>query len=257
MRKSKNYINKNINKSYKSKGQNFLICQKTINKIKDIITNENIEKILIIGIGFGSILKVVPKDISRTIVEIENDLVKLNIQNQNIQKEDTVINKDILKCIPSLNVSQDTYILSNLPYCITKPLMYKLISIYGAKISKMILIIQYEVYESITNKNNAFGAFISTFFDCTPIKYIDRKCCFPSPKVDSQLIVLTNKYKSNISHYNYYNFLKCLYQSKRKVIANNKNIIVSDILSEYINLRPHEIDVNILYKLYASSRYNK
>ena len=139
----------------KSLGQNFLVDQKIINKIVNILELKN-KNILEIGPGTGNLTEGIlgknPKKL--LVVEKDNDLTSL--LKEKFKNKIEVINKDILKIDENLLSDQTLTVIGNLPYNISTEILCKWILNIKEKIwfDYLILMFQKEVADRIMSNFN-------------------------------------------------------------------------------------------------------
>lgn len=231
----------------KEYGQNFLNDD---NIIKNIVHESNIkENSLVIEIGAGS--GVLTKELSMyaknvLAYEVDNRLEEILDQNligyNNIEIVfDDFLKRDIQEDIK--NYSYDNiYVIANLPYYITTPILMKIIN---SKINfeGITIMIQKEVGERFSAKPGTrdYGSitvYLNYFFDIKKLFDVSRNCFNPKPNVDSVVISLRNKEKLEVKNEElFFNLIHDSFQYKRKNIRNNlKNYDLDKIckvLSKY------------------------
>ena len=163
--------------------QHFLIDQNIINLFYKSceITSDDI--VLEIGAGKGVMTKLIAPNCKKLIVvEKDKRLAKYlnNISNTDIIYDD-ILNVDI----PNVNK-----IVTSLPYSITEPLMYKLISI---NFDKLIMICGKKFSDSLIDNNSKLSYLVNLYFDKEIICDIDPTSFDPKPRVMSSLLVLKPK----------------------------------------------------------------
>ena len=241
-------------------GQNFL---KDENIIKKIISTSTVEKnslIIEIGPGSGMLTKELDKVSKVLAYEIDTDLEErlkqLNLKNTTIIFED-FLKRDIKEDLKKYSYKK-LYIIANLPYYITTPILTKLIE-EKIDIDKIVIMVQKEVGDRFTSlpKTKDYGSitvFLNYYFDIKKEFIVSRNCFIPSPNVDSIIISLTKK-KSRTIAQNEENFFKLIrdsFQFKRKTIKNNLKAYdltkVEQILNKHnltLTTRAEEIPLDI------------
>lgn len=214
----------------KSLGQNFLKDDNIINKI---ISSANIDKdtlVIEIGPGAGSLSsKIVPLAGYTILYEIdtrlEDTLNKLlfNYDNYKIIFND-FLKQDVYNDIKEYNYSK-VYVVANLPYYITTPIITKLMKeIYPDRI---VIMIQDEVADRLSANpgNKDYGmisALIGSKYNIKKLFTVNRNCFVPVPNVDSAVICLDKNISLDIKDYDKYEkLLKNAFQYKRKNLKNN------------------------------------
>ena len=109
-------------------GQNFLIDEGVIDQIVSVVGLSDSDRVLEIGPGTGAItsrLHEIAKE-NYTAIEIDRDLVQLlNDRYPNL----TILNEDVLQVnFDALIVENEVRVIGNLPYNITSPLLFRLMS---------------------------------------------------------------------------------------------------------------------------------
>ncbi|AKU80319.1 16S rRNA (adenine(1518)-N(6)/adenine(1519)-N(6))-dimethyltransferase RsmA [Spiroplasma turonicum] len=251
-------------------GQNFITDGNLISKILSFLPKEKNQLIIEIGPGQGALTRKLTELYDKVIaIEIDKDLeiyLKDNIKAKNFELIiNDVLDLDFNNLIEN-NPFEKVSIISNTPYYIVSPILFKCFDIHNY-LSKAILMVQKEVGERIcANKNtkNYNNLSVASNFFCKP-KYlfsINRKLFKPIPLVDSALIELdfeinlTNQVEDKTD---FINFIRLLFNNKRKTILNNltnvlknKDKAFSILLSSNIesNLRPENISVDEFIKIY-------
>ena len=215
-------------------GQNFLIDEKTIERIIEEV--KPTDTILEIGAGAGFVTEQLVKHAKKVYaVEIDEDAIaelkKINAPNL------TIIHNDILKT--ELKDVEDTTfkIIANIPYYITSPILLHLLGEIDDlnndnrnRISEIILMVQYEVAQRIIANENSDGkqygqlSILTQFYaDTEIIKKVHRRAFYPAPKVDSALVKLQIR-KNPIVKTDDYTYLrktiKAAFSTRRKNIKN-------------------------------------
>ena len=231
--------------NYKKKfGQNFLYDENILEKI---IKNTNISKddlIIEIGPGSGNLTKKLQTFDAQIIAfEIDDSLSKQLNQISNAKTK--IVYKDFLEVDLSSELEKfnykNLYIIANIPYYITTPIITKIID---SKIEPkgIILMVQEEVADRLSAKPNSreYGyitVYIQSFYNVTKLFKVGRNCFFPVPNVDSAIIKLTRASKKidNLKKYN--QLIEDSFKFKRKTLKNNlKNYnleLINEILKEH------------------------
>lgn len=256
-------MNKNFN--FKKKfGQNFLIDKDKTQRIVDLINANEDDLIIEIGPGAGALTKRLVKKYAKLICyEIDEDTKEYLLPLENDKTK--IVYKDFL----TANVKEDIkdieyknlYIVGNLPYYITTPIIEKIIK-EEVNVKKMIFMVQKEVGERFASKPNTreYGSitvFLNYYFNIKQEFIVGRKCFNPSPNVDSVVISLNQKSeRKQVDMKKFDRLVRDSFQFKRKNLRNNlKNYDldkVNEILSDYkldITHRAEELDYTIFVDL--------
>ncbi len=231
----------------KSLGQNFI---NDINVIQKIVDLSNIDKeTLVIEIGPGSGMlssKIIPQCKFSILYEIDLRLKEIlnnnlgNFENYKIIFND-FLKEDIAKEIKIYDYKK-LYVIANLPYYITSPIIDKLIKEISA--DKIIIMVQNEVADRLCSKPGTkdYGyitAYVNSLYDAKKLFKVSRNSFTPVPNVDSAVIMLTKKDKEIIINNKLYfeKLLKDSFKYKRKNLKNNLSnynlSVVNDILNKY------------------------
>lgn len=259
-------INNNDFKFKKNFGQNFIIDENIIN---NIITKSNIDKdtlVIEIGPGAGSLTYKLSKS-AKNVLCYEIDTKVAKILEENLKDSDNVeiIYKDFLKC----NIKEDIkkynyknlYVVANLPYYITTPIIMKLIQ-DNINLDKIVVMVQKEVGDRFkakpnTKDYNSLSVYLNYYFDIKKIMDVSRNVFIPKPNVDSIVIEMTKKELLYLKDKEVFNKLvRDSFTQKRKNIRNNlKNYDlekIEEILKEYnfdLNVRAEQLSLDIFIKI--------
>jgi 16S rRNA (adenine1518-N6/adenine1519-N6)-dimethyltransferase len=240
-------LNKPLPFANKNLGQHFLRDQKVI----ELITEDfkSIAKSIIeIGPGPGILtenlskhelpFKVIEKD--RRFLEYLDQFIPL----ENIQFEDA-LKSNLEELFPGSN---DTWLVSNLPYNVSSQLFIKFLQ--SPSIKYLTLMFQKEVGNKIfkegAKKNDMSSLLVlgQTYFEMSQLCLVPPGAFVPPPKVQS--VVLSGKRKENpvISlddFKKFEKFLRQLFQFKRKKITKNLHSYSKDLIKEVFE----ELDISL------------
>jgi 16S rRNA (adenine1518-N6/adenine1519-N6)-dimethyltransferase len=232
-------------------GQNFLINEGVINKIVTSVLASSDDLIIEIGPGRGALTKRLKEKLSYLVAyEIDTDMHmylddivsdKVRIKYQDILKSDL---KGDIKNIKY----NDLYLVGNLPYYITTPIL-EYITKLNLGFKSFTIMVQKEVGNRFMAKPGSreygyFTLFLQHYYDIEKVCDVKRGSFNPAPNVDSVVIQLT--LKDNIAPVNedeYFKFLKNIFKQKRKTLKNNLSKTDFMIIEPY--LKEHNISQNI------------
>lgn len=232
LKEIKELLNKYDANALKKYGQNFLIDENILNTIANSLDNE-LGCVIEIGPGLGSLTrklvirfnKVLAYEIDPKMIEVLNDTILES--NFKIIAGDflkTNIEKDIQEYFNQDNV----YVIANLPYYITTPILLKILE-EAPSIKKMTIMIQREVASRFLGKPNtkdynSLSVLIQTYMNVSKVCDVSSNCFYPAPLVDSTVIKLERKEKPDYEIKNEQQFQKInrmLFRQRRKTIVNN------------------------------------
>lgn len=246
-------LNEHDFKFKKRFGQNFIIDE---NIIDAMIKKSNLEpNSLIIEIGPGSgVLTNKLATVAQNILcyEIDNTLKSVlenNLKNHNNIEiiYDDFLKRNVLADIEKYKYDK-LYVVANLPYYITTPIITKIIE-DKINVDKMIVMVQKEVGDRFraipgTRDYNSLTIFVNYYFNVKKIMDVSRHVFLPKPNVDS-IVVEFSKKQNLLPLKNQEFFFKLVQDSfnqKRKTIRNNlKNYDLEKI--ENI-LKKHNFDLS-------------
>lgn len=251
----------------KNLGQNFLQDKNIIDKIVNAPDYGDNNLVIEIGPGAGALTKELLKKVDRAILyEVDTRLEK--ILNKELSTFvnyelifDDFLNRDVNKDISKYDFD-NLYIVANLPYYITTPIITKIIN-DKMPINEIVIMIQKEVADRFSAKpgSKEYGqitVFLNYFFDIDNVCNVSKNCFFPKPKVDSAVIKMKRKESNDyIKNFDVFNKLvKDSFRFKRKTIKNNlvgyDLDIISNILTKYgfdINTRSENIPYNVFVEI--------
>ena len=250
----------------KSLGQNFINDENIINKMVNSIDIDKNTLVIEIGPGAGILSKsILPKSKYSILYEIDTRLE--DILDDTLKDYDNykIIFNDFLKeDIKSeiVKYSYDKlYVVANLPYYITTPIIYKLTS--EIEPDKILIMIQKEVADRLcaSVNSNDYGyitAYLNYFYNIKKVFDVSRNNFTPKPNVDSSVIILSKR-ESNIKvkDVKYLDeFLKNCFKFKRKNLRNNLKGYdlnkINNILNKYgydLSSRAENISIDIFVEI--------
>lgn len=258
---------KEYNFNFKKKfGQNFIIDE---NVIDNIINKANIkEKSLVIEVGPGSgalTYKLCKAAEWVVCFEIDSSLKEILANNLKEYNNIEIIYEDFLKVNLQEKLCQykyeNLYLIANLPYYITTPIITKIID-DKIDIDKIIIMVQKEVGDRFNAKPNSkdynsLSVFLQYNFDINKIMDVSRNVFLPKPNVDSIVLELCKREKMLVKDLNkFYKLVRDSFTQKRKNLRNNlKNYNldkIEEVLQKYgfdLNSRAEQLSLNIFVDL--------
>jgi len=241
-------------------GQNFIKEDAIVEKIKNAADIKDHSLIIEIGPGSGSLTqKLVSTNNMVLAYEIDTDLKEiLEVKFQgcsNVQFIfDDFMKRDISKDLEQYQY-EHLYLVANLPYYITTPILEKVIQ--EVKVDKMVIMVQKEVADRFVAKvsskeYNSLTIFLQSYYDVKNEFFVSRNCFVPKPNVDSAVVSFTKKEKEYdiLDRKHFERLVRDSFQFKRKTIRNNlKNYdlsVIETVLQKYshdLNNRAETISI--------------
>lgn len=252
-------------KAKKSLGQNFLVDNNIINKIIDEVSVTKNDLVIEIGPGRGALTsKIKEKGCNLIAYELDQDLKSIlsNLEDEKLK----VIYNDFLKVdikedIRDINYN-NLYIVGNLPYYITTPIIEHIIDC-ELDFKKLTIMVQKEVAQRFTAlpKSKDYGyitVVLNYYFKIEKVVDVSRYAFSPVPKVDSTVIsLIPRENKPELDTKSYFNFLKSAFKQKRKTLKNNLDSYKWQEVENYLeknsiskNVRAEELDETTLIDIY-------
>ncbi len=240
--------------------QNFLIDDTKIDEIINSLPLNDIEQIVEIGPGLGSLTsKLITLGKEVVAIDVDRDMINVLSKEFNEAKNLKIIQENFLNT--DLNVFHVKHVsyIGNLPYSITSKIIKKVVSddefvsfnfmVQKELVSKLIF------KESSTN-NNALSTYIALRGDLHIVTELNPGMFYPPPKVYSTF--LRFDLKNNFYNSDAYKVIEDVFKTPRKNIMNNiKNsslkITKEDLDKLHISSlkRPHELTLEEIKKIVA------
>ncbi|MBQ2409238.1 MAG: 16S rRNA (adenine(1518)-N(6)/adenine(1519)-N(6))-dimethyltransferase RsmA [Bacilli bacterium] len=253
-KKMQEKMNEN-NFGFKKKfGQNFIIDENIINGIVTKAEIDDETLVIEIGPGAGSLTNGIAKK-AKNVLCYEIDTTLENMLKDNLKEYNNIeiifgdfLNANVIEDIKKYSYKK-LYVVANLPYYITTPIILKLIE---DKImpDKIVVMVQKEVGDRFkakpgTKDYSSLSVYLNYYFSITKLMDISRNVFMPRPNVDS-IVVEFKKINNNIELKDKDVFFKLVRDSfvqKRKTLRNNlKNYDLNKI--EEV-LKKHNFDLSV------------
>lgn len=211
-------------------GQNFLIDGNIAEKIAAAAVPQS-GLVLEIGPGFGALTqKLLVRAERLAAYEIDAGISKALIDIFSNEKSFTLFHKDFLKADIETDLEKHfgqnkIYAAANLPYYITSPCIMKLLE-SKLNIETITVMVQKEVAERICAKPGsrdygAFSAAVGFFAETKLLMRVPASCFYPRPDVESAVIKLKKKTRSEASANAYHKTVRILFAMRRKTVFSN------------------------------------
>lgn len=226
-------------------GQHFLIDQNIINKIIALAKIDDYTLIIEIGVGLGTLTTALAKQKGQVIgYEIDKELFQIAGRVLKDYDNVSLINADFLKVDLKRDLAKyhysEIYVIANLPYYITTPIINKIIK-SNIKLSKMIIMVQKEIGDRFKAKPksrayNSLTVYLNYYFDIKELFKVSKNVFIPIPKVDSAVFEMTSKNKVHLlDEQLFFKLVKDAFQFKRKILKNNLKDYDLNVISSILN----------------------
>ena len=216
----------------KTLGQNFLKDDNIVNKIVNATEYKKNNLVIEIGPGAGALTKKLLSKVDKALLyEIDTRLEKiLNKELSEYNNYDIIfddfLNRNVNDDISNYNFD-NLYIVANLPYYITTPIISKIIE-DTIPAREIIIMIQKEVADRLcasvgTKEYGQLTVFLNYFYDIKKVTNVSKNSFVPKPKVDSAVIKMVKKDKLEyVKDLDFFSkIVKDSFRFKRKTIKNN------------------------------------
>lgn len=255
-----------IEHNFKKKfGQNFLQDNNIIKKIVESAKIDENSLIIEIGPGGGALTKELVTKGTVIAYEIDTELKEHLYETFKEVSNVEFIFDDFLK----RNIKEDIkkynydklYVVANLPYYITTPIINKLID-EKIELEKIVVMVQKEVGDRFnakpnTKNYNSLSIFIQYNYNVRKLIDVSKNVFIPKPNVDSIVIEMSKKEKAPVKNIDlFYKLIKDSFTQKRKTIKNNlKNynlIKIEEVLKKYgydLTVRAEQLPIEIFIEI--------
>ena len=219
-------------KPNKKLGQSFLIDINVINRISDAADISQDDIVVEIGAGIGVLTESIARKAKKVIaVEIDRNLVEVLKDKLGSYDNVEVHSGDILKF--DFNSISETYkskikVIGNVPYNISSPLIFRLLS-FRPVISDFMLMLQKEIVQRLVSvpNNRIYGVpsvILQMFASVEKIFDVPSTCFYPQPKVESAMVKGTFREKPFVPLQDeifFTGLVKAAFAQRRKMLINN------------------------------------
>lgn len=213
-----------------SLGQNFLKDKNVLLKIIDSVDVQKDDLIIEIGPGQGALTKYL-KLFQAHLCCFEIDARVKTYLDLFVDEKTNVIYKDFMQVDLQEEIQdisyQDLYVIANLPYYITTPIIEKMI-FSSIPVKEMVLMVQNEVANRLSAKPGskdygAMSVLLGYYYEIEKLFFVSRSSFEPVPNVDSAVIKLSKrKPKEEVNDVEFFKKLvRDAFFMKRKNLRNN------------------------------------
>ncbi|MBB3167272.1 16S rRNA (adenine(1518)-N(6)/adenine(1519)-N(6))-dimethyltransferase RsmA [Simiduia aestuariiviva] len=243
-------------KARKRFGQNFLIDDGIIGRIARAVSASEHEQVVEIGPGKGAITELLLAGCPHLkVVELDRDLIPwLKVKFEQFPNFE-VIAADALKVdFAALANGRPLRIVGNLPYNISTPLIFHLLSFVG-QVQDMHFMLQKEVVQRMGAQpgNKVYGRLSIMVQYWCKVEYlfdVPPHCFSPAPKVDSAIVRLTPRAAPEViadDHAVLQELVTAAFSQRRKTLRNTLKLLMDvadiDALDFDTSRRPETLSV--------------
>ena len=215
----------------KKRGQNFLKHRSTALRIIDKAEFTKEDHIVEVGVGLGALTLCLAEQVARvTGIEIDRGIVAYLQQTDRLPSNVNLLHEDILKSDFNLlhhEIGAPLKMISNLPYSISNPFIFKLID-NRIKIERVVILLQKEMALRLTAAphNKEYGipsVLLQSCADVLKLMQVGAAEFHPRPKVDSLLIEIRFDHRriSDDHFKTLRDTVRAAFSSRRKTLINN------------------------------------
>lgn len=235
----------NFKKMY---GQNFIIDENIINKIIDKSGIDEETLVIEIGPGAGALTtKLAIKAKNVLCYEIDESLKPILDRMLADCSNIKILYKDFLKSEINCDIKdysyKKKYVVANLPYYITTPIIIKMIE-DNIMVDKIVVMVQKEVgnrFRAVpgTKDYGSLSVFLNYYYNVKKILDVSKNVFLPKPNVDSIVVEFDKKEEIPILKNKelFFKLVRDSFTQKRKTLRNNlKNYDlqkITNVLNKY------------------------
>ena len=253
------FVNKTLKENNlqakKKFGQNFLTDQNILSGIVNAAEITKKDAVIEIGPGLGALTEHLCEAAGFVLAyEIDTDLLDLLKENLKQYNNYKVVNEDILKVDINKDIEQylstyeNVYVVANLPYYITTPIILGLLSKTN-RISRYVMMMQLEMADRICGKPktkdyNALSVVIAYKAVAKKVLNVPRTVFIPAPNVDSAVVRL-DIYKTlphqAMDEDTFNKVIRVCFTQRRKTLYNNLGM---EYPKEFVNKLLEDLNIN-------------
>ena len=208
----------------KRRGQNFLVDHDVLAQIIAEVRRTAPQAIIEIGPGLGTVTRELARlGVPVVAVEIDHRLAAGLRANLGEYDNVNIVEADFLMFDPTTVESGPYYVVGNLPYHITSPILTRLVA-HRRLITHALLITQAEVADKVMASpgvhGSALGVLINAYAETTTIRRIPRTAFYPVPEVDSVLwrLKFLPQPRFTANEHEFFTVVRTVYGKRRKML---------------------------------------
>lgn len=223
-------LNKYEQRAKKHFGQNFIIDPSVVKNIAKHSGSGG--TCLEIGPGLGALTQQLSFVYDKVIAyEIDHYMVEILEESLSDVDNVEVVLEDFLKADLSY-LSEPISVCANLPYYITTPILFKLMTL---NIKKMTLMVQKEISDRLTAQPetkdySSLSIQMQYYFDIKTVMKVSRESFHPRPNVESIIVQLVPRNNTMpFEEKAFFEFVRSCFQFRRKTLVNNLKTLDLDV----------------------------
>lgn len=253
-KKMENFLKERNFNFKKNFGQNFIVDKNIIDNIIRLSLVDKDTMVIEIGPGAGSLTTALASSSKNVLCyEIDDSLKYVLSDSLNNYDNVDIIYQDFLKANVNEELKKYTYnklyVIANLPYYITTPIITKIIE-NKLNVDKIVIMVQKEVGDRLkalpgSKDYNSLSIYISYYFSVRKLMDVSRNVFLPKPNVDSIVVELSkkaNKYKVK-NETLFFKLVRDAFAHKRKNLKNNLKSYNLDAIKEILNKYDYDLSV--------------
>lgn len=233
----------------KKLGQNFLISEKSLNKIVEAASLEKKDEVLEIGPGLGTLTKILLQRCKKvSAIELDADMITILKEELSTYKNLELIHSDALKYEPE---TKKYKLVANIPYYVTSPLISRFLFKVKNIPQLMVLLIQKEVAQKICAQEGNLSVLalrVQIFGKPKIVATVKSGSFHPAPKVDSAILKIEPYQKPLIKKENIETAFKLIEagfsQKRKKLKTSLKKLINGKFENSDVFWQTSKVDSN-------------
>ena len=232
-------------------GQNFLTDDNILNNIVDSANIDDETLVIEIGCGAGALTKKIV-NVAKNVIGYEIDETLKPILST-INGADIIfcdfLKRDVKKDLEKYSYNK-LYVIANLPYYITTPIITKIIE-DKLNVDKIVVMVQKEVGDRFSAKPNSkdynsLTLFIDYYFNVKKLFVVSKNVFIPKPNVDSVVVLFEKKDKKYdvVNERIFFKLIRDSFKQKRKTLKNNLKEYDFDLIKEVLSESNFSEDVS-------------
>lgn len=231
----------------KSLGQHFLTDRSYIDRIVLAVNPQPGDRLVEIGPGQGAItFPLLRKHGELTAIEFDRDLITPLMEASEGIGRLTIIHKDVLSVdFGKLANGERLRLVGNLPYNLSSPILFHALE-HAEAITDMVFMLQKEVVDRMaagpgSKVYGRLSVMLQAYCQVTPLFVVPPGAFRPPPKVDSAVVRMVPKPRSEISvadHARFSDIVRAAFGQRRKTLRNALSTVCESSEIEAAGISP-------------------